>query len=160
MWPDLKTDHFHTTSEMYFVTQYHRYNIIYHSYTIKHSDKLTRNDQVCFSKRDFLSHAKHWKTSTDGGGLLGGSNRMTWTQIISETLASSSVVVCDCCGDLFGIWLELEVPLGVFSYWNPVAAPQPHHPPYPPTPYKCYSWYYSHASKPSQNQAGKTISDD
>ena len=29
-------------------------------------------------------------------------------------LLSSPVVVCDWCGDLFGIRLELEVPLGGF----------------------------------------------
>ena len=32
-------------------------------------------------------------------------------------LASSSVVVCDWCGNSSGIWLELGVPLGVFTYW-------------------------------------------
>ena len=39
---------------------------------------------------------------------------MAWTQIVSYTLASFSVVVCDWCGGLFDIWLQLGVLLGVF----------------------------------------------
>ena len=31
-----------------------------------------------------------------------------------DVIASFSVVVFDWCGDLFGMWLELRVPLGVF----------------------------------------------
>ena len=104
----------------------------------------------------FLGHANHWKASTDGEGPLGGFNRMAWTQIISYTLAMSSVVVCGWCGGLFGIWLQLGVPL-VFSNWSPVNTLPP---PPPPTLYKCHSWYYSRASKSLPNQAGKTISDD
>ena len=38
---------------------------------------------------------------------------------------SFAVVVCGWCGDLFGIWLELGVPLGVFFYWIPVVATHP-----------------------------------
>ena len=39
---------------------------------------------------------------------------MAWIQIISYMLALSLVVVCDWCGGLFGIWLELGMPMGVF----------------------------------------------
>ena len=47
-----KTDHVCTTSEMHFVAPYH----IYYS---KHSDKITRGGQVCYSTWHFLGHAKH-----------------------------------------------------------------------------------------------------
>ena len=108
LWPSIivtssgKTDHVGTTSEMHFVAPYHRY---IHT-LLKHSDNITRSGQVCFSMWLFLGRAKHWKASTDGEGPLGGSYRTAWTQIVSYTLASSSVMVCDWCGGLFGIWLE------------------------------------------------------
>ena len=49
-------------------------------------------------------------------------------------LVSSSVVVCNWCDDLFGMGLELGVPLGVF--FLTVAITHPHH-----------SSNYSHAGK-------------
>ena len=52
-----KTDHVCATSEMHFVAPYHRY---IHALS-KHSDKITRGGQVCFSTWLFLGHAKHWK---------------------------------------------------------------------------------------------------
>ena len=60
----------------------------------KHSDKITRGGQVCFSTWLFLGHAKHWKASTDGVGPLGGFKKMAWTQMVSYMLAPSSVLVC------------------------------------------------------------------
>ena len=62
---------------------------------------------------------------------------MTLTQIVFYTLALFSVVVCDWCGGLFGIWLQLEVPPGVVflneallppSYSH--LLPPPTHPPF------------------------------
>ena len=130
-------------------------------YYSKHSDNITRGGQVCFSTQLFLHHAKHWKANTDGEGLLGGCNWTTWTHIVSYTLASSSLVVCDWCGGLFGIWQQLGVPLGVFFQTEDLLPPSYLHllPP-PARLYKCHSWYYSCASKSLQNQVGQTISDD
>ena len=104
-----KTNHVGTTSEMHFIVPYHRYNTL-----SKHNDNITRGGQVCFSTQLFLCHANHWKASTDGEAPLGGFNRMAWTLIVSYTLASSSAVVCDWCGGLFGIWPGPGVPLSVF----------------------------------------------
>ena len=65
---------------------------------------------------------------------LWGFNRMAWTQSISQMLVSSSVVVCNWCDDLFGMGLELGVPLDVF--FLTVATTHPRH-----------SSNYSHAGK-------------
>ena len=114
----------------------------------KHSDNITRGGQVCFSTRLFRHRVKHWKASTDGGGPLGCCNWTAWTHIVSYKLASSSVVICDWCGGMFGIWLELGVPLGVyFLIDNLLPLPHPHRLPPPTRPYKRQSWYYSRASK-------------
>ena len=81
-----KTNHVRATNEMHFVAPYYRY---IHTLS-KHSDKIIKGGQVCFSTRLFLGHSKYWKASTDSEGHF---NRMAWTQIVSYTLALSSVVV-------------------------------------------------------------------
>ena len=142
---------------MHFVAPYHRY---IHTLS-KHCYKMTRGGQVCFSTWLFLDHAKwHWKASAGVNGLPEGFNkpRMAWTQIISYMLALSSVVVCDWCGDLFGIWLELGVPLGIFFPTGSLS------PPLTPTTHllliSTAPDHYSCAVKASQNQTRQTIRDD
>ena len=82
----------------------------------------------------------------------GSFKRMVWTQIVSYTLALSSVVVCDWCGGLFGMWLQLGVLLGVFFLTHP---PTTHLPFISATPD-----ITAVSVKASQNQAGQTISDN
>ena len=115
LWPNLKNP---TILAQQVNAPYHRY-----TYALsKHSDRITRDGQVCFSLQLFLGCAKHWESSTDGMGSLGDFNRMALIQNISQTLPLSCVVVCDWCGNLFGKWLKLGVPLGVFfTCWIPVA---------------------------------------
>ena len=53
---------------------YNKWNAFYIGYIhtlSKHSDKITRGRQVCFSTQIFLGYVKHWKASTDGEGFLG-----------------------------------------------------------------------------------------
>ena len=116
-----KTDHVRTTSEMHFVAPYHRciHNII----LIKTQWQDNKRWPDLLSTWLFLGHANHWKASTDGEGPLGGFNRMAWTQVVSFGLASSSVVVCDCYGVLFGMWMQLEVPLSVFCLTEDLSPP-------------------------------------
>ena len=142
MWPDMRKPTMYAqvkcTLLLHIIDTF-----IYYS---KHSDKITRGGQVCFSTRIFLDHTNHWKASTDSEGSLGDFNSMAWTQIVSYTLALTSVVVCDWCGALFGIWLQLGVPLSVFILTEDLSPlSHPHH--LPPTHYKHHSWYYSRVSK-------------
>ena len=117
-------------------------------YYSKYNDNITRGSQVCFSTRLFLHGANHWKASADSEGPLGGCNWTSQTHIISYMLASSSVVVCDWCGGLFGIWLQLGVPLSVFFLTKVLLPPSsPTSSCHPPALYKRYYWYYSRVSK-------------
>ena len=78
---------------------------------------------------------------------------MAWIQIVSYTLALSSVVVGEWCGGLFGIWLELRVLLAacLFLNWIPVVTTHPQ--------LSAPLLHYI-SVKASQNQAGQTISND
>ena len=69
----------------------------------------------------------------------------------------SSVVFCDRCGGLFGIWLELRVPLGIFFVTEALLSPSyPTHPSFiSVTPDITVVLV-----KASQNQAEQTISDE
>ena len=90
-----------------------------------------------------------------------GFHRMAWTQFVSYMLASSSVVVGDWFCGLFGMWLQLGVPLGVFCNWSPVATLPP--PPLPTTHLLFISTTPDITVVPvkaSQNQAGQTINND
>ena len=85
---------------------------------------------------------------------------MAWTQIVSYTLVLSSFVVCDSCGGLFGIWLQLGVPLGVFCLTEALLPPS--HLPSPTCPLYVGTTPDITAMpvKTSQNQARQTIGDD
>ena len=82
------------------------------------------------------SQYKWWGTS-------GGFSKMAWTQIVSQAIASSSVVVCDCL-----VWCVVGAG-GVFFQLDPTHACHPR------VPYKRHSWYYSCASKSLQIKQGK-----
>ena len=84
-----------------------------HSYTIKTQWLNTKRWPGLHFHTAFSWLCKTLRSQYRLCGTSGGYNRMAWTQIVSYTLASSSVVVCDWCGGLFGIWLQLEVPLSV-----------------------------------------------
>ena len=72
-------------------------------------------------------------------------------------LTSSSVVVCDWCGGLFEIWLELGVPLGVFFLTEALLPPSnPTHLPF----ISAAPDIIAVPVKVSENQSGQTISDD
>ena len=76
-------------------------------------------------------------------------------------LASSSVVVCDWCGDLFGIWLKLGVPLGIVFLVDSYCHHPPHCPPTTHLPFMSATPDITAVPvKASQNQAGLTFSDD
>ena len=103
------------------------------TYYSKYSDKITRGGQVCFSTRLFFLAMWNTEKPVQTVRDLWGLNRMAWTQIISYTSVSSSVMVCDWCGGLFGMWLQLGVPLGIFFLTEALLPPShPHHLP-PPT---------------------------
>ena len=90
------------------------------------------------------------------GALL--VNGTTWIQSISQTLVSLSVVVCDWCDDLLGIWLELGVPLGVLLLTGYLL------PPSTPTTFPTHLPHVSATPNitaiPVKPQAGQTISND
>ena len=93
---------------MHFIDPYHRY--IHYSCTIKTVIKYQEMATSAFP-HSFVLAVHTEKPVQMVWDLLGGFNRMAWIQSISQTLALSSVVVCDWCDCLFGIWLELGVPL-------------------------------------------------
>ena len=87
-------------SEMHFIAPYHRY-----SHTLsKHSDRITRDGQVCFSILAFFLAVQNTEKPVQMVWDHWGFNKIACIQSISQMLA----------GDLFGIWLELEMSLGVF----------------------------------------------
>ena len=104
----------------YFIAPYYRC-----TYPLsKHSHRITRDGQVCFSTQLFLDCAKHWEASADGVRSLEGFNRMAWMHNISQMLW---------CGLWLLWWLVLHIlgDMGVsyllYIYFN-------HHPSIPPQP--------------------------
>ena len=127
-----KTDCIVTTSETAFIAPYHRYNHMLFKTQWQHNKRWPG----LLSTWLFHHRVKHWKASTDGGGPLGGCNWTAWTYIVSYKLPSSSVVICDWSGGMFGIWLELGVPLGVYLVglgysWAPLTRSRCQRPPPP-----------------------------
>ena len=78
MWPDLGKLTI-STQQVKCILLLHFIDTLIHYQ--KHSGKITRDGQVCFSTQIFL--VKHWEAITDGMGPLGGFNRTAWIQNIS-----------------------------------------------------------------------------
>ena len=123
-----KINHF---SKIHYIALYNRYT---HTLS-KHSDRITIDGQACNSQYRQC-------------GITGGFNRTPWIHSIFLSFASSAAVVSDWCDDLFGIWLELGVPLSAFLLTGSLLlSPTATTPSHPPNSNKHHPQHYSYASK-------------
>ena len=158
MWPHLGklTILAQNQAQVKYILLLHIIDTLMHTLS-KHSNKITRDGQVCFSTQFFLGHAKHWEVNTDGvwhlGALIGWhgsrSSPRHWLHLLLWYL--TGVVTC-----LAYAWLELKTFLGVF--FPTAATTHPHH--LSPITYLSTSDITAMPVKASQNQVGQTISVD